>query len=34
MGYIPIAPHVYFNQLMDDHSLEDRRGALEVNRSC
>jgi len=32
MGYISIAPHVYFSQLMDDHSIEDRRRALEVNK--
>jgi len=32
MGYIPIAPHVYFSQFMDDHNPKDRRRALEVNK--
>ena len=32
MGYIPIAPHVYFSQFMDDHNPEDRRKALEMNK--
>ena len=31
-GYIPIAPHVYFPQFMDDSNLEDRRLALEMNK--
>ncbi len=22
MGYIPIAPHIYFSQFMDDHNPE------------
>ncbi len=32
MGYIPIAPHVYFSQFMDDLNPEDRRRALEMNK--
>jgi sugar phosphate isomerase/epimerase len=32
MGYIPIAPHVYFSQFMDDYNPEDRRRALEMNK--
>jgi len=32
MGYIPIAPHVYFSQFMDDHNPNDRRRALEMNK--
>ena len=32
MGYIPIAPHVYFSQFMDDHNPEDRKKALEMNK--
>jgi len=32
MGYIPIAPHVYFSQFMDDRNPEDRRRALEMNK--
>ncbi len=32
MGYIPIAPHVYFSQFMDDKNPEDRRKALEMNK--
>ena len=33
MGYILIAPHVYFSQFMDDHNPEDRRKALEINKN-
>ncbi len=32
MGYIPIAPHVYFSQFMDDLNPEDRKKALEMNK--
>jgi len=32
MGYIPIAPHVYFSQFMDGHNPNDRRRALEMNK--
>jgi sugar phosphate isomerase/epimerase len=32
MGCIPIAPHVYFSQFMDDRNPEDRRKALEMNK--
>jgi len=32
MGYIPIAPHVYFSQFMDDLNPEDRRKALKMNK--
>jgi len=32
MGYIPIAPHVYFPQFIDDGNPEDRRKALEMNK--
>jgi len=32
MGCIPIAPHVYFNQFMDDSNPKDRRKALEMNK--
>jgi len=32
MGYIPIAPHIYFSQFMDDLNPEDRRKALEMNK--
>jgi len=32
MGYIPIAPHVYFSQFMDDLNPDDRRKALEMNK--
>ena len=32
MGYILIAPHVYFSQFMDDHNPEDRRKALKMNK--
>jgi len=32
MGYIPIAPHVYFSQFMDDNNPVDRRKALEMNK--
>ena len=31
-GYIPLAPHVYFSQFMDDRNPEDRRKALEMNK--
>jgi len=32
MGHIPIAPHVYFPQFMDDNNPLDRRKALEMNK--
>ena len=32
LGYIPIAPHVYFPQFMDDSKPEERRRALEMNK--
>ena len=32
MGYIPMAPHVYFSQFMDDHNPNDRKRALEMNK--
>ena len=32
MGYIPIAPHIYFSQFMDDLNPDDRRKALEMNK--
>lgn len=32
LGHIPIAPHVYFSQFMDDLNPEDRRRALEMNK--
>ena len=32
LGHIPIAPHVYFSQFMDDLNLEDRKRALEMNK--
>jgi sugar phosphate isomerase/epimerase len=31
-GVIPIAPHVYFSQFMDDSNPEERRKALEMNK--
>jgi len=31
-GCIPIAPHVYFSQFMDDNNPADRRKALEMNK--
>jgi len=32
LGYIPIAPHIYFPQFMDDSKPEERRRALEMNK--
>ncbi len=32
MGHIPVAPHVYFSQFMDDSNPQDRRKALEMNK--
>ena len=32
MGYIPIAPNIYFSQFMDDLNPVDRRKALEMNK--
>lgn len=32
MGCIPIAPHVYFSQFMDDLNPQDRRKAPEMNK--
>jgi len=32
LGYIPIAPHIYFSQFMNDHNPDDRRKALEMNK--
>lgn len=32
MGNIPIAPHIYFSQFMDDNNPEDRRRAIEMNK--
>ena len=31
-GHIPLAPHVYFSQFMDDRNPEDRRKVLEMNK--
>ncbi len=31
-GHIPIAPHIYFSQFMDDLNPRDRRKALEMNK--
>ena len=30
-GNLPIAPHIYFTQFMDDSNVEDRIKALEMN---
>ncbi len=32
LGYIPIAPHIYFSQFMDDLNPDDRRKALDMNK--
>ncbi len=32
MGYIPIVPHIYFSQFMDDHNPEDHKRTLEMNK--
>ncbi len=31
-GCIPLAPHIYFSQFMDDNNSEERRKALEMNK--
>ena len=32
-GNLPIAPHIYFTQFMDDNNVEDRIKALEMNKA-
>ena len=32
LGYIPIAPHIYFSQFMNDLDPKDRERALEMNK--
>ncbi len=32
LGNIPLAPHVYFPQFMDDGKTEERRRALKMNK--
>ena len=32
-GNLPIAPHIYFTQFMDDNNVEDRIKALEMNKT-
>ncbi|MCD6381885.1 MAG: DUF4406 domain-containing protein [Candidatus Aenigmarchaeota archaeon] len=31
-GYLPLTPHVYFSQFMDDKNPEDRKLAMEMNK--
>ena len=31
-GYVPIAPHIYFTQFMDDNNSIDREKAFEINK--
>ena len=32
VGYLPIAPHIYFTQFLRDYIPEERDKALEMNR--
>lgn len=32
LGYIPIAPHIYFTRFVDDRNIEERRIAMRTGR--